>query len=88
MMSLLNRDVALGLLRHALTTYGGVLLGGGVMDADTFDLAVGALVTLAGVVWSVVEKKMAAKRAAAKEDAVADVAINATLDAVSKRLGL
>lgn len=45
-----------GVVRHVLTAAGGALVAKGVVDAATMQLAVGALVTLAGVGWSIWEK--------------------------------
>lgn len=44
-------------LRHLLTAGGTVLVTKGVLDAGSAEAVVGALVTLAGVVWSLVEKR-------------------------------
>jgi hypothetical protein len=53
----MNKDMILGLARHILTTLGGVLAGKGVIGASDVEIAVGAVVALAGVIWSVVDKK-------------------------------
>jgi hypothetical protein len=53
----MNKEVILGLARHILTTLGGVLAGKGVIGASDVEVAVGAVVALAGIVWSVVDKK-------------------------------
>jgi hypothetical protein len=50
------KPAILGLVRHILTTAGGVLVGSGYIDAETAQLASGALMTLVGVAWSIVEK--------------------------------
>ena len=49
-----------GLARHALTTGGGYLVAQGFIDAEMASLLVGAGVTIAGVVWSIVEKRFRA----------------------------
>jgi hypothetical protein len=46
-----------GVLRHVLTAVGGALVAKGVVDAATAEAAIGAIVTLAGLGWSVWEKK-------------------------------
>ena len=51
------KDAILGLVRHGLTAAGTVLVTQGVLDAATAQTAVGALVALAGVIWSVWEKR-------------------------------
>lgn len=53
----MTKDMALGLTRHVLTAGGGFVIGKGWIDAASFEAVVGALVTLAGVGWSVYEKK-------------------------------
>jgi len=46
-----------GLIRHALTVLGGALVTKGYIDADIVPEAVGAVMTLIGVVWSYQSKK-------------------------------
>jgi hypothetical protein len=46
-----------GVFRHLLTAAGGALVAKGVVDAGTAEAAIGALVTLIGVGWSVWEKR-------------------------------
>lgn len=46
-----------GLVRHILTAGGGYLVAKGVIDEGTVETAVGAIITLAGVVWSALAKK-------------------------------
>lgn len=48
-----------GFVRHLLTFGGGFLVANDTIDASQLDTAVGALVALAGVVWSVFDKKKA-----------------------------
>lgn len=52
----MNEAVA-GLIRHALTTVGGVLAAKGYLDSGMVEASVGAVVTLVGVVWSLVAKR-------------------------------
>lgn len=54
------KESVLGLVRHALTTAGGFLAAQGTIEASEVELAVGAIVTLIGVVWSVLTKRKAA----------------------------
>ena len=49
--------VAAALTRHILTTVGGGFLAAWGLDGEAVNAAVGATVTLAGVVWSVYDKK-------------------------------
>lgn len=53
----MNNDIVLGLVRHLLTAGGGALVTKGVLTAPDVDTAVGAIIALVGVVWSVFAKK-------------------------------
>lgn len=55
----MGKDVILGLARHILTTFGGLLAAKGYFDATEMEIAVGAVVALAGFVWSIIDKKKA-----------------------------
>ena len=46
-----------GLARHGLTAGGGYLVSQGFIDEETALLLVGAGVTIAGVIWSIIEKR-------------------------------
>ena len=46
-----------GLLRHILTAAGGALVARGSLAESELDLAVGAIITLADVIWSAGETK-------------------------------
>jgi hypothetical protein len=46
-----------GLLRHILTAAGGALVARGSLAESELDLAVGAIITLAGVIWSAIAKR-------------------------------
>jgi hypothetical protein len=50
-------DIWLGVLRHLLTVFGGFFVARGYVDADALHTAVGAATTLAGVGWSVWDKR-------------------------------
>ena len=50
-------DITSSLARHALTTAGGTLVSKGLMTTDDLSTAVGAVLTLAGIVWSIISKK-------------------------------
>ncbi len=45
------------MVRHGLTLGGGALVSAGVIDAGQSQIVTGALLALAGVVWSVIEKR-------------------------------
>ena len=53
----MTRDIWLGFARHVLTFVGGLMVTQGYVDTSTVETAVGALVTIGGVVWSVLDKK-------------------------------
>ena len=55
------KETVLGLIRHALTAGGGFLASASLATGDEIELAAGAVVTLAGFVWSVYEKYKAKK---------------------------
>jgi len=50
-------DKIKGLLRHVLTFAGGYLVTQGIIDEQTLTEIVGAVITLAGFVWSWIDKK-------------------------------
>jgi hypothetical protein len=50
-------EMFLGLIRHGLTTVGGVLVAKGYIDAGLIEGVVGAIVTLLGAGWSIYDKK-------------------------------
>ena len=53
----MNKDQVLGLVRHAITFIGGILVTKGLASEAVSQELIGAVVTLAGVVWSIVSKK-------------------------------
>lgn len=46
-----------GLIRHLLTTFGGALVASGALSADDLSQAVGAILTLFGIAWSLISKR-------------------------------
>ncbi|MBH61815.1 MAG: hypothetical protein CL569_05075 [Alphaproteobacteria bacterium] len=50
-----------GIIRHILTAGGGALATRGYVSEASVELAVGALITLVGVIWSAIAKKRAKK---------------------------
>ena len=46
-----------GLIRHGLTFLGGLLVAKGYIDAEAVQEIVGAVMTLGGFVWSVLDKR-------------------------------
>jgi len=60
------KDKSLGIIRHALTFLGGVLVTQGVIDDAVFTELFGAAMTLIGGVWSVIDKNKAKAEAEAE----------------------
>lgn len=55
-----TKDTVLnGIVRHILTAAGGALVTKGMIGETELELAVGAVITLAGVIWSAVAKARA-----------------------------
>ena len=53
----MDKSIVIGLvLRHALTAIGGWMVGQGYISDGDVELGVGAILTLVGIVWSIVEK--------------------------------
>jgi hypothetical protein len=52
----MKQEQALGILRHVLTFVGGVLMAKGVVTEGWVADTVGAILTLAGSIWSLVDK--------------------------------
>ena len=57
------KQKTLGIVRHALTFLGGVLVTQGVIDDALFAELFGAAMTIIGGVWSVIDKTKAEKTA-------------------------
>ena len=53
----MKKEQVLGIIRHTLTFFGGILMMKGVVDEATFTEISGALITVIGSVWSVIVKK-------------------------------
>jgi hypothetical protein len=60
------KEITTSLLRHLLTSTGGALVGKGLLAANTVDEAVGAVLTIIGVIWSIAEKKFKKPEATTK----------------------
>lgn len=45
------------LVRHGLTTLGGVLIAKGVLDEGLVNELIGAVMTVLGVLWSLIDKR-------------------------------
>jgi hypothetical protein len=53
----LTKEQVLGIVRHTLTTVGGILIMKGLVDETMVSEVIGGVLTLAGTIWSVIEKK-------------------------------
>ena len=53
----MNWEELAGLLRHLLTIGAGYVVGAGVLDQAEAEAAIGALMALAGIGWSLMAKK-------------------------------
>ena len=47
----------LGIVRHVLTTVGGIFVAKGYIDDTGVEALAGGIVAIAGVVWSIIEKR-------------------------------
>lgn len=52
----LTKEQVMGIVRHSLTFIGGFILSKGLIDESTLTEIVGAAATLAGAVWSIIDK--------------------------------
>jgi hypothetical protein len=52
----MKKEQVLGILRHSLTFLGGLLVMKGLVDETTATEIIGGVVTLVGLIWSVIEK--------------------------------
>lgn len=53
----MNKDTILGIIRHVFTFIGGIVVAKGYMDDASYLELSGAIITLIGAVWSVIEKR-------------------------------
>lgn len=54
---MMSKEQVLGIVRHTLTTIGGILIANGLIDNGSVTEIVGSVITIIGVVWSVAAKK-------------------------------
>ena len=52
----MNKNQIVGIVRHALTFIGGIIVTNGLIDESTLLEIVGSISTLIGAVWSIIEK--------------------------------
>lgn len=57
----MTMEQTLGILRHVLTAAGGYLIARGILDETMAAEATGAILTLAGLAWSIWAKRAGAK---------------------------
>jgi hypothetical protein len=55
----LSKEQLLGIVRHGLTFVGGLLLMKGLIDEAILSEISGAVITLTGAIWSIINKKEA-----------------------------
>ena len=55
----MNTAVILGIVRHLLTGLGGAVVAQGWASEEMVTQGIGAIVTLAGLAWSILDKKRA-----------------------------
>jgi hypothetical protein len=55
----LTKEQLLGIVRHAVTFIGGILVMKGLIDDSLVQEILGGVTTLAGAIWSVVDKNKA-----------------------------
>jgi hypothetical protein len=53
----MSKERILGIVRHTLTFVGGVLVMKGLIDEAVATEIIGGVMTLAGTIWSIFEKK-------------------------------
>lgn len=52
----MKKDKILGIVRHALTFIGGIVVVNGMADDAIIQEVIGGVVTLIGTIWSIVDK--------------------------------
>ena len=52
----MSKEQILGIVRHALTFIGGILIMKGILDEGTWTEVSGGAITLAGTIWSIIDK--------------------------------
>jgi hypothetical protein len=52
----MKKESVLGVVRHTLTFVGGILIAKGLIDEGVLSEIIGGVITLAGGLWSVIDK--------------------------------
>jgi hypothetical protein len=55
----MNKQSILGIVRHILTFAGGYVAAKGIADQAMVNEAIGAIMTIVGIAWSVADKRSA-----------------------------
>jgi hypothetical protein len=53
----ISKEELLGIVRHGLTFIGGIVITGGLIDSGLFAELTGGVLTLTGVIWSILDKR-------------------------------
>ncbi len=53
----LTKEQILGIVRHTLTFIGGIVIARGLVDETLVTECIGGILTLAGAIWSIIDKK-------------------------------
>jgi hypothetical protein len=53
----MKKEIVLGIIRHTLTFVGGILIMKGLIEEGLVQEITGAVLTLVGGIWSVLDKK-------------------------------
>jgi hypothetical protein len=53
----LNKEQVMGIVRHALTFIGGIVVMKGLVDETVITEVIGGVMTLVGTIWSILDKK-------------------------------
>lgn len=56
----LTKEQIMGIVRHGLTFIGGILVMKGTLDDATLQEIIGSVMSLTGIIWSIVDKKQTA----------------------------
>jgi len=53
----LSKEELLGIVRHGLTFVGGLVITGGLIDSGLYAELTGGVLSIAGVIWSILDKR-------------------------------
>ena len=53
----MKADAILGVIRHLITTMGGILVANGTINAGELETGAGAVAILLGIGWSIIQKR-------------------------------